>query len=477
MSQLTRRQALGLGGLAAAATAGALAGCDNSQAAGPDAGDTIEWWDQYLPKEELNRRMFAKFHEQGGPKVEYTVYNPNKQGKALQMAKQSEQMPDVFTLAGLESSGAALHDAGWFAALSTEDRIRAAFPEGTLIDGVHVFDGKLYSFPLTTSRNYVTLPWGSKPLLDQAGIEVTDGPQSLDDFRAKVRQAQDRTDTPGIILPLAFAPRMGNFVHQLAQGAGFPGMGGVELATGEFKFHDDTYVDAIDWLMSFQKDKLMLSASTGLDARQGRARWAAGAAVWFLDGSFCAGVCQSDFPTMMENLAVTQMPTPDGQPPVITNGPRGGSLWVSATSPLIEECGTLLEMFTTKEYMVGQAEAMDAGPFDLSAVPESQAHPTFKTCCTWFETCAFIGPSAVARTTEINKVTAKHKKVKPDLGTIVQGAFSGDVPDIRAALRKLSDDEERAREEAIADAGVDLDGSAWAFPDWKRGEDYVTRPG
>src|SRR5699024_9427708 len=67
--------------------------------------------------------------------------------------------------------------------------------------------------------------------------------------------------------------------------------------------------------------------------------------------------------------------------------------------------------------------------------------------------------------------------VKPDLGTIVQGVFSGDVSDVRSALKKLSDDEERAREAAIKAAGVKLDGSAWAFPDWKPGADYVTRTG
>lgn len=479
MSQLSRRHLLGLGGLAAAAATGALVGCDNSQAAGPDGdgGGTIKWWDQFLPKEELNKRMFAKFHEQGGPEVEHTVYNPNQQGKALQLAKQSNQMPDVFTLAGLESSGAALHDAAWFAPLSTADEIRTSFPEGTLIDGVHIFDGELYSFPLTSFRNYVTLPWGSKPLLEKAGIEANDGPQSLDDFRATVRQSQERTGKPGLILPLSFAPRMGNFVDELAQGAGFPGMGGTELATGEFNFHHDTYVDAIDWLLSFQKDKLLLSASTGMDARQGRARWASGAAVWFMDGSFCAGVCQSDFPQMMDNLVVTQMPTPDGEAPVITNGPGGGALWVSKSSAHVEECGTLLALFASDEYMIGQAEAMDAAPFDLSAVPDSKAHPTFKTCCKWFEDCAYLGPSAVARTTDINKVTAKHKTVKPDLGTIVQGVFSGDVSDVRSALKKLSDDEERAREAAIKAAGVKLDGSAWAFPDWKPGEDYVTKTG
>lgn len=473
----SRRGLLTAGGaLAAAATGGLLTGCgDPSEAGGRQTkakSGKIVWWDQYLPKEELEREFFAKFHQAGGPEVDYTVYNPNEQGKALQLAKQSDQLPDVFTLAGLDTAAVSLQEGGWFQPLGNADEITANLPEGTLIEGMHLFDGELYSFPLGTPRNYPTLPWGNKEFLKQADIEVTEGPQSWDDFRTKVRTSASAVDKPGLILPLAFAPRMASFVHDLAQQAGFDGDGGIEYSTGAYNYHHQAYLDAIDFLLSFQRDKLLLPASTGLDAREGRARWVAEDAVWFMDGSFNAGVVKSDFDSFMDKLAVTQLPTPDGAEPVVTHGLEGGSLWISASSPYGKECSELLLTFTTEEFQIGQAEAMDAGPINLDVVPDSDAHQTFKTCCSWFEKNGRIAPSPIARNPEIAKVVAKTQEVRPDLGTIIQGVFSGDVDDLPAALKKLSDDSEQARELAIQKAGAKVDGSAWAFRDWVRGEDY-----
>ncbi|HEY9291379.1 MAG TPA: ABC transporter substrate-binding protein [Microlunatus sp.] len=477
ISPMSRRRLLAGGSaLAAAALTGAVSACEPSGAPGTAATKAktgkITWWDQFLPKAELEKRFFARSHADGGPEVEYTPYNPNEQGKALQLAKQSNQLPDVFTLAGLETAGITLQQSGWFRPLDNPDKITASLPDGTLIEGMHLFDGKLYSFPLSSFRSYVTMPWGNKAMLAKAGIEVTDGPQSFDDFRAKVKQAQDKTGVPGLVLNIAFLPRMANFVHELAQQSGFAGAGGIEYATGAYNFHHQAYLDAIDFLASFKKDKLLLPASTQLDAREARARWAAEDAVWFIDGAFNAGVVSSDLTEFTKNLAVTQLPTADGADPVVTSGPAGGDFWISAETPYGKECSELLLSFTSKEFRVGQAEAMDNGPIDLSVVQTSKAHPTYKQCCAWFESHGRLGPSAIARNPEVAKVEAKLKTVKPDLGAIVQGVFSGDVSDVKTTLKRLSDDSEKAREAAITAAGSRLTGDAWAFTDWTRGEDY-----
>lgn len=482
----TRRRFLaGSGALAAAAAGGFLTSCGDDSGS-PESGSSkgssgkIRWWDQFLPKAELEKSFFAKFHDDGGPEVEYTVYNPAEQGEALQLAKQSNELPDVFTLAGLKTPPAVLQQGGWFQPLTNADEIKANFPEGTFIDGIHIFDGDLYSFPLGTSRGYVTLPWGNKEMLDQAEIEVTDGPQSFDDFREKVRTAQEKVGKPGLVLNLNFPERMANFVVDLAQNAGFdggthgPGQEAVDYATGAFSFHHDAVLEALDFLLSFQKDKLLLPASSQLDARQARTQWAGGAAVWFIDGPFAAGVVKTDLPDFMKNLAVTQMPTADGSEPIVTNQPKGGDLWISAESQYAEDASELLLAFTGDEFRTGQAEAMDGGPFDLTVVPDSDAHDTFKQCCAWYEQFGKLAPSPIAKNPEVALVIAKMKPVDPDFGAIIQGAFSGDVSDVPAALKKLSDDMELSREAAIKESGLDVSPDDWAFPDWVRGEDYTS---
>jgi len=475
MSHPVSRRTLLAGGTAVAATAAGLSGCsDGSSSGSPTTSAAITWWDQFLPLAALEKKTFAAFTAAGGPPVEYTTYNPNDQGKALQLAFQSKQMPDVFSLAGVNSSPNALKASNWFAPLADATKITAALPAGSVVEGITSFDGKLYSFPTSSFRQYDTLPWANGDLLDQAGLEPSTTTQTWDQFRENVRIAQQKTGKAGLLLPLSFTARMATFVDHLAQTAGFAGSNGLEHATGEYRYDHDAYVQAIEFLLSFKTDKLLLPASSTLDARAGRARWTAGEAVYFFDGPYNAGVCSSDFPDFLERLTVGQIPTPDGADPVITNAPVGGTFWSSATSGHLEDVSALLALFVTDDYRKGQAEAMDAAPIDLDIVAGSKAHPTYKQCCAWYAEHGYLGPSAVARKPEVATVLAAMKPVQPDLGTVVQGAMSGDVSDLRGTLKKLTDGLSAARDTAIATKGGGTVSAAdWAFPDWQRGTDYA----
>jgi multiple sugar transport system substrate-binding protein len=139
---VTRRQLIRSAGLMAGAFA--LAACDTSppeaggDPTGPPAGATggggtggsgpLHWWDQFNPMQDLHRATFERFTAEGGPEVEHTVTNPNEQGQALQLAFGSQQLPDVFTLAGVGVAPSVLYAQGWFSPLSNADAIRAALP-------------------------------------------------------------------------------------------------------------------------------------------------------------------------------------------------------------------------------------------------------------------------------------------------------------------------------------------------------------
>ena len=74
-------------------------------------------------------------------------------------------------------------------------------------------------------------------------------------------------------------------------------------------------------------------------------------------------------------------------------------------------------------------------------------------------------------------VQAVQAPISPDLGDIVQGYLGGNIPDLRAALRQLSDaytaDRDNALKKAVADDGAQVSADDWAFPDWQPGTDYV----
>lgn len=482
MENATRRQVLHGAGLLAGVIA--LTSCDTAppQGSGGSAsggtggsGGPLTWWDQFNPLQDLHRSTFKKFTDDGGPAVEYTVYNPNDQGKALQLAFSSKQLPDVFTLAGFDVPPSVLLAQGWFAPLATEDAIRKALPEGAAVPGLHIFDDKLHSFSIFSFRQYETLVWGNRELQEKAGLDPDQPPASWDDLRAAAKKMTQGGGS-GLILPLKFAQRMGTFVHELAQTAGFPGSrlggtDGIDLNTGEYRYHDDAFVESIEFLRSFQQDGTLFKASTSLDARAGRARWAAGASGFFLDGPWNAGVVSGDFKPMVDKLAVGSIPTPSGDKAVITRPPIGGTFWVAKQSEQAEQASKLLERFLGKEYQTALAVAMDQPPLDLDAVAGSDAHDTYKKAIELFKEQVFLGPTPQARE-GVTAVEAEMPPAEPGLGGIVQGAFSGQVKDVRAALQKLSENRTKARDAAIAKVGGGISVDAWAFPDWKAGEDF-----
>lgn len=491
--QPSRRHFLSWAGIAAGAIT--VAACNTAPRTGSTGGQTgalgapaagktggrgaLTWWDQFNPLQELQRKTFSTFTSQGGPKVGYTVYNPNDQGKALQLAFSSKQMPDVFTLAGIEVPPTVLLAQKWFSPLADAETITKALPEGTVVDGIHRLDGALYSFPIFSFRQYDALLWSNRAILKKAGLDPDSQPKSWEEVRAAARRVK-QSGTAGIILPLKFAERMSAFVQQLAQAAGFPGVQGIgrgdglNLKTGEFAYDDDTYVQAIEFLLSFKKDGTLFPASTSLDARAGRARWAANAAGFVFDGPYNAGVINGDFKTFLPQLAVAGIPTPDGSDPVITRAPTGGTFWVSAQSDKVDKASQLLQLLAGKDYQSGLANAMDQPPLDLDAVADSQAHETYKQVIEMFKKQVFLGPSPEARNPKVSQAIGAMAPVEPGLGAIIQGVFSGQVTDVKGALSKLSDGTNAAREAAIAKSGGAVTAADWKFENWTRGKDFTT---
>jgi multiple sugar transport system substrate-binding protein len=67
--------------------------------------------------------------------------------------------------------------------------------------------------------------------------------------------------------------------------------------------------------------------------------------------------------------------------------------------------------------------------------------------------------------------------IRPNLGEIVQGVFSGDTADIATALQDYSDELTAERDRAIAaaqDEGFEVSVDDWVFSNWELGTDYTS---
>src|SRR5690606_25188987 len=105
---------------------------------------------------------YDKFTAETGGAVEYTYVQTAKLGQTLQLAKQSDQLPNIHSTAGLGLSTPALIADGWLQPLSWDDQTTSAFGEDGLVEGLHKFDGKIYSFPIFADKQYVSALWYNK---------------------------------------------------------------------------------------------------------------------------------------------------------------------------------------------------------------------------------------------------------------------------------------------------------------------------
>lgn len=478
-----RRMLSGAAGLAAG---GALAGWRLPALTAAQDAVSIRWWDQFLPLESLHQSIWDQYQaDHPEVTVEHTVYNPQEMGQALQLAYESGQMPDVHSLAGVGLPTRALLDVGWFQPLPNGEEIRAALPEGSLLEGITVFDGQVYSFPLFSFRQYESLLWYNKDLIAQAGLDPELGPRSWDEFRqAAATITEAGGGIFGWIQGLNFAERLGNHVTDLARAAGAHGP--VDFLTGEYAYATDPFVQAVELLFSLSQDGTLFPASSTLDARTARARWATGVAGMFFDGPWNVGVITTELTEFIDRVGVAPVPGPEGVANLIHVSPGGstpggagaggGPFWISSQSPNAAVAADILRQLTTPEYYVGLAERMDQPPLDLTAVEGAEVHPTYRQAVGFFQEGVRLAPSPVVANPAVSLVFAEMADIRPNLGEIVQGIFSGNVTDIRGTLQTLGDQLSAERERAIGvvqGEGHDVSLDDWLFPNWVAGEDYT----
>ncbi|MGH3727333.1 MAG: ABC transporter substrate-binding protein [Micromonosporaceae bacterium] len=476
---MSRRQLLISAGLAA--SGGLVGACSAGEA--PSNAGKLTWWDHTPNLQPANKKVFAAFaKEPGGVPVAYTYHPTAKLGQVLQLAKQSKELPDVLSTAGLELPLPALVNDGWFQPIELSDEAMGRLPKDALVDGIHMVDGKVYTIPITGTKQYWAANFFNSELLEKSGLDPANPPKTYDEFRAACRAVKSKGGAAGWIFGLGQTPRVAEQVHYLAQAAGFEGApwggyGGIEFRTGEFAYHSDPYVTVVEFLLSLQKDGLMFKGSQTLDDKVARIRWATGVAGFFFDGPWCPGDITRDAKAFADKLDVGPMLVPDaGSQVTAYRTPQGGFYHISAGSKKADKASQLLGHHTTQEYYMDICRGMGPPPLDQSVVEKVDVHPAWKKVIGWFNQDAFIAPVPVTRNPDVQKVIRETKQIKPGLGELVAGMFSGDVTNVRGALKKFSDDSAKERERAIAAAkknGAKADESDWAFSNWKPRTDYT----
>ncbi|MEQ4203879.1 ABC transporter substrate-binding protein [Actinopolymorpha sp. B17G11] len=486
MTGLTRRGFLGAA--SALAASGIAAGCNNPDSTSGPGGSSggkkesgaLEWWDHFSSYQQLHDDWAAKQSSALGTTVTHTYYDASKAQQAFQLAQQANKMPDVYSnIIGLPL--AALVSGNWVHELSLSEETLAKIPDNILTDGITTLEEKLYGFPLFSFRQSTALVWMNKDHITKAGLDPADPPTDYAGFKDALGKLKSAGIQP---MALAMGDDGGRFrdqVDDMAQVVGFPGYQGLRFDTGEYAYHDDSYVTVIEFFKELYDSKLMLPGTNNLGVVDARTRFASGAVGIFIDGIWCAGGSKALVPEFVDKIGAGPILAPTSGTDVWTYRGRPGATWfVSAKSGDPEAASKFIESFMTEEYQQGMIAAMDQPPLNLDLVASSDAIDAYKERVAFCKDNVFLMPQAIVKNPEIAAVDAERKPITPHLGAILQGYLGGSIKDLRSELKKLSDAFEADREQAMQKAkasGANVSEDDYVFSDWKPGVDYASTDG
>ena len=478
MSALNRRRFLQ--GSAALALGAAVGGCSTStsgsQGGGAGKGAGVSWWDHFSSYQKLNDDWAGKQSSALGVPVTHTYYEASKAPEALQVANQARQLPDVFSnVVGVPL--AALVKDKWVQELKLSADVLASLPKGTLAEGITSLDGKVYGFPLQSSRWYTACTWFNVDLFAKAGLDPNAPPATYDDYRAACQKLKDAGVVPMTLALGADGGRVRDEMDDMAQTGGFDGYQGVQFKTGQYAYDDDAYVNGIEFWKELYDGGFMLPGTNNFSVVNARTRYATGAVCFFIDGPWLPGGSKVLQPTFLPKIGGGSILTAEPGKKVMTyHGLPGPTYFVSGTSQAAENATKLIASFVEQEYLQQMTAAMDQPPVNLDIVATADVIEPYKQMIARFTEQVFWMPQPVVRNNELAAVDARRKPITPHLGQIIQGYLGGNIPDLRAALKKLSDDNEADRERALKEAktaGAKVALEDYAFADWQPGRDYV----
>jgi multiple sugar transport system substrate-binding protein len=404
----------------------------------------------------------------------------------LPISIQNGNAHDLFMLGGALSIAEAVR-AGWISPL---DEVipnfaewQAHFPEGVFVDGITMFGGKTYTFPMSTNRRYGTLIFYSNDYFAQAGIDPTTAMRSWDGFRETARTLTEQGSGQyyGLVVgldPTKLQELVTNFSVSAGASAG-PVLGGpMNWQTGEYTFTAEETLGAIDLLLGLQEDGSILPGSASLSQREAEARVTSGNAAMTLDGPWLISRWKESFPEFNYGIASQPMRDPESFSP-IGYAPGGANQhFVYAESQQKAVLGDILWQWGSPD---GQAAFQTIVGGTLEAIqPEAVTRATIdapsQQAIDLFKAQMRLHPDPRVRNPDVAQVFLEAQRLQPTFGEVLQGIMVGQIGDPQSAMQDLQDRASAELERAIKaaqDAGAQVTRDDFVFPNWDPSRDYT----
>lgn len=450
--------------LAILITAPIIAGGSSEEQEGSGAS-TLSFWEHFETFSSMNADLFAEYKEKTGIDIEYTLASPDKMTESLYVAYRSNQLPDIFSAPFADVSQ--LFSEDWIQPMNVDISSFSEEIQSQLFDGLSTKDGKVYSVPLF-SPNHVALFFYHPSMVENV-------PTTYEEFYNECKRIYEESDGKvyGLVLPMTFTDRMDETFENMVSAAGNPV---INWNTGEYEWDSEEMIELFALLTRMWDEGLIMPSSVNFNMKEARERWAAGEAAFLIDGIWNVGITKSNFMPELDDFAVADTITPNGEDFMIYKNPSAGVYFISSSSSHPEEATELLMGMLGDEYQVKIANVQDQPPFNLEALEKADVHQSYIDSVNFFNESIGMQPYLGIRNLDALQIQGNMKTVSPTPCEILNGYFSGAITDWEEALHQYNDNLTAARDEAIEKCqklGLDVSIDDYIFPNFVYGESYT----
>lgn len=439
---------------------------------------------QWTESSQFSAAVLPTFWEAYGEKhgnvtVNYDNLPDVELARVLQLAFQSGDIPDVFRLLPEIIPGAVAVSQGLVEPIDeiipNFDEWQQTFPESSFLEGINVFDGKAYTFPMLGLFSQV-LQY-NREYLSQADLDPAAEPFSFETFRAAAKKLTDQGEGQyyGLVIGGSDIARWSSAVTILGNLAGAVGSD-FDYRRGEFNYTTDAYAEVVELLLAMKSDGSIDPAAVSINSDQARGKLPSGQGAMILNETGVIPFWMEDSPEFDFGVAPAPSQSADT---MIGSSPTGRTFyWVGSGSEQTEVIG---DIFSYLGSDAGMAAWQTVGGGAIPVIkPDANANADvderLRAAYEYFDDRIRVIPAPEARKPGASLVAQKRKPVNPDFGTVIQGIFTGQLDDPQAALKDLQDRSDRALDEAIDAAnaeGAEMSRDDWVFGNWDPTRHYA----
>ncbi|MBI5305281.1 MAG: extracellular solute-binding protein [Chloroflexi bacterium] len=438
-------------------------------------------------------KKFFELYQKSYPNItcQYDGLGWNEIAKIVPLGVQNGNAHDCFSIPLGISPAQAIQE-GWIRPLDDLipdlDKVKAAFPPMSFVEGINMFGGKTYTFPLGTNQRSNTMLLFNQEQMQKAGYDPIGKPFTWDDFRAAAKKITEQGAGKyfGIIDGGAQLPRWGFLIGDLMRlngGVSYVNATGAEgfldLRKGEYIFTNDNYIGAIELLLAMKADGSFFPGFMSLNALQARANMGQGNAGMMLQGLWCIDTWRAENPNFKYAVALT--PTQKGggtYSPLHASAGGNVEWWLYAKSKVPE---IVADIFCLRGTLEGQyawnkiAGLGNPGIFPQAIETASDIPSDLKSLEMQFKMFR-VGPTLAVRNPDIVKVDLERKAPTPSVEQVIQGLMSGQITGVKQAMQGVKDAYDKELDRALKaakDKGANVSRDDYVFPNWDLTKDYT----